>query len=278
MVSVKEVGTGDVAASQVARASTHLDFDHTVGSLAQRGSCFNPLTQPVPGAVLAVIGAIAGLVMVRNGWFGGLPVPIIGIGLGLAAATGKGLFKTPAMRAVPSDTEVLWRCPVSTIGNTATALSPTDPQTSDRVPQDVLTLTSAGIHLLNVVAPGEAPAGIGHSDTVSAATAQAVREVLDGVTGLEDFADLAGRKLDALASEHGYLDVLLLDPTNIVYPKNEIRRADVCKRRFVPGYYFEIELIDGTVDRRDILVARAKREELEELLQSHGYNAQLEVS
>ncbi len=73
-------------------------------------------------------------------------------------------------------------------------------------------------------------------------------------------------------SEHGYLDVLLLDPTNIVYPTNEIRRADVRKRRFVPGYYFELELTDGTVDRRDILVARAKREKLEELLKSQGYN------
>ena len=272
MVSVKEVGARDVDASQFARSSSHLDFDHTVGSLIRRASRFNPLTQPVPGVVLAVVCAIAVFVMALNGWVAGLPVPLIGIGLGLAAATGKGIFRTPAMRSIPGDTEVLWRCPVSTIGNTATALSAIDSQTNYRVPQDVLTLTSSGIHLLNVVAPGEAPEGIGHSDTAAGATAQAVREALNGVIGIEDFADLAGRKLDALVSEHGYLDVLLLDPTNIVYPTNEIRRADVRKRRFVPGYYFELELTDGTVDRRDILVARAKREELEELLKSQGYN------
>ncbi len=157
MVSVKEVGARDVDASQVAQARSHHDYDHTVGSLIRRGSRFNPLTQRVPGVVLAVVCAIAVLVMALNGWAASLPIPLIGIGLGLAAATGKGIFQTPAMRSIPCDTEVLWRCPVSTIGNTATALSPTDSQTDHRVPQDVLTLTSSGIHLLNVVAPGRGP-------------------------------------------------------------------------------------------------------------------------
>lgn len=178
----------------------------------------------------------------------------------------------PDSHLVPERTELLWRCQISKSGTKGMTTVRGDGLTEERAPQDVMAITSHGIHLLNVMEPAQPWDGLGLGGISDAATAQVVADAYKGITSLKDFADLAGRKLDALAAEHGYKKIVDADPRNLIYPRSDIRYAGVYKRRFVPSFYFELELIDGTADKRDMMASDVERAKLATLLTELGYN------
>ena len=159
--------------------------------------------------------------------------------------------------------KVSWRCQIAVNADTFP-------------PADLLVVTTDGIDLIST-AP-EAWEALGNRSLSTAMTSKIVSDAIDGSRSWRDLADIELCRFDAFVSEHGYAAVAKASAPKVSYGQESIAFAGVYRRRFVASSYFEIELFDGTTDKRDLIADDERLDALRNQLSYLGYQQRFRES